>query len=259
MDSREPLAPPGEPPDITGLRARSAELQRDVHALGSAEPGTVQHLPGLGALVLQLRRIAPAATRSVLVLLPQYAYDPEDPTVPLAHNARLRGVETTLITSPATVRTHPLLSSIFPSTLRGPVFLRALLIDGRQAVVGGPDDATGQRTSWYTTAPAIVAAVADLWHATALVSEPILAPREQPPFDQRQLEVARLLCVGEEDDEIAQRLRLPKETVNREVETLLVSLAARNRSEAVLNMRGRGVNGGRGAYAPGLQGYAGAR
>lgn len=142
------------------------------------------------------------------------------------------------------MNTHPLLSSIFPGTLLGPVFLRALVIDGRQAIVGGPDDVSGQRTSWYTPVPDIVDAVTDLWHATLPLREPILPEGQNAPLTDRQLQVARLLCVSHEDPEIAHLLGLPALTVEDEVKVLLEELGAHTRTEAVLTMRGRGINGG---------------
>lgn len=244
MQDWQPLRPYEYPPRVAALRHRSSELVQDL-AGAAAEPGSgVQHLVGLRALVFQLRRIAPSATSSSWVMQPDYSYDPEDPGVALGRAARLRGVETQLITRPATVRTHPLLSSIYPATLLGPVFLRALVIDGRQVIVGGPDDPTGLRTSWYTTVPEIVEAVVHIWQATLPLCEPILSAGQEPPLTQHHLEVARLLCLGATDDSIAEELGTPLDNVRREVETLLAVVGASSRTEAVLNMRGRGVNGG---------------
>ncbi|MET0998649.1 MAG: LuxR C-terminal-related transcriptional regulator [Marmoricola sp.] len=250
MEAWQRLRSSEESAEVAGLRARSTELLDLVASAARTRPGAVHRLHGLPALVLQLRRIAPAATRSCWVMQPQYAFDPEEPGITLARAARLRGVETRLLTRPATVQTHPLLSSIYPSTLLGPVFLRALIIDGRQVIVGGPDDATGQRTSWYTNVPGIVHAVVELWEATVPLCEPILAPGTEPPLNERQVEVARLLCLGEEDPAIAERLKLSTTRVESDVQTILEQLTAGNRTEAVLNICGRGVNGGRrGAYA----------
>jgi DNA-binding CsgD family transcriptional regulator len=179
------------------------------------------------------------------VLQPRYSYDPEDPGVALTRAARERGVETELVTLPTTVEAHPLLSSIFPATLLGPVFLRGLVVDGRHAIVGGPADAVGRRVAWYTTMPAVVDDVIDLWRATVPLCRPILAPGETPPLTERQLEVARLMCVGVKDHVIARTLLLSPRTVEREVARILSVLEAGSRTEAVLLMRGRGVNGGR--------------
>jgi DNA-binding CsgD family transcriptional regulator len=239
------LAAYDEPSEVSALRSRSNEVLECLASVAVERPTAVQPLLGLQALVLQLRRIAPAASHSSWVLQPRYSYDPEDPGVALTRAARDRGVETELVTLPTTVETHPLLSSIFPTTLLGPVFLRGLVVDGRHAIVGGPADAVGRRVAWYTTMPTVVDAVVDLWRATVPMCRPILEPGESPPLTERQLEVARLMCVGVKDHVIARTLRLSGRTVEREVARILTVLEAGSRTEAVLLMRGRGVNGGR--------------
>jgi DNA-binding CsgD family transcriptional regulator len=239
------LAAYDEPPEVAALRARTTEVLEGLATVATERPTAVQPLLGVEALVLQLRRIAPAASRTSQVMQPRYSYDPEDPGVALTRSARDRGVETELLTLPTTVDTHPLLSSIFPGTLLGPVFLRSLVVDGRHAIVGGPADAVGRRVAWYTTMPSVVDAVTDLWHATLPLCRPILAPGETPPLTDRQLEVARLMCVGVKDHVIARTLQLSPRTVEREVARILTVLEAGSRTEAVLLMRGRGVNGGR--------------
>jgi DNA-binding CsgD family transcriptional regulator len=233
-----------EPAHVAALRRQSTEVLDRLVSVAAERPGAALPLVGLPALVLQLKRIAPAATRTSWVLQPQYSYDPEDPGVALTRSARARGVETELITLPATTHTHPLLSSIFPRTLLGPVFLRSLVVDSRQAVIGGADDADGRRVAWYTTVPEVIDAVIDLWRASVPLCRPILEPGQEPPLTDRQLEVARLVCVGERDKSIAQALSLSLRTVEREVHRLLEVLHAGSRTEAVLLMRGRGVNGG---------------
>ncbi len=52
------------------------------------------------------------------------------------------------------------------------------------------------------------------------------------------------MCVGEEDEAIARTLKSSLQTVEREVAAVLRHLGSRNRAEAALMMRGRGVNGG---------------
>lgn len=233
-----------EPSEVTDLRRQSTEVLECLATVSAERPGAALPLVGVQALVLQLQRIAPAATSTSWVLQPHYAYDPEDPGVALTRSARMRGVETELVTLPTTTQTHPLLSSIFPRTRLGPVFLRALVVDSRQAIVGGADDAMGRRVAWYTTVPQVIDAVVDVWRATLPLCRPILEPGQQPPLTDRQLEVARLLCVGERDKDIASALSLSQRTTEREVHRLLEVLGAGSRTEAVLLMRGRGVNGG---------------
>lgn len=233
----------GEPPEVQRLRAQSREV---ITMLGHASESQdkTRQLIGLPALVAELRRLEPRTTRTSWVLQPQYSYDPEDPGVPLAQRAMARGVRHELITRPSTVRTHPLLSSIYPQTWLGPCFLRALVVDREVAIIGGPDTSEGERTSWSTRLPEVVDAVVSLWEATLPLCEPILPPGVPPPLTDRQLEVARLLCIGEKDTVIARMLNLSSRTVERDVASVCQQLGAHSRTEAVLLMRGRGVNGG---------------
>ena len=233
-----------ETAEVSALRNRSVEVLEHLAAIAGERPNTVQPLLGVQALVHQLKRIAPAATRSSWVLQPEYSYDPEDPGVALTRTARARGVETELITLPATLDTHPLLSSIFPGTMLGPVFLRGLVVDRRHAIVGGPPDASGRRVAWYSTIPSVVDALTDVWQATLPLCRPILAPGENPPLSDRQVEVARMVCVGMKDHMIARSLGVSPRTVERDVARILEVLGAGSRTRAVLMMRGRGVNGG---------------
>ena len=50
--------------------------------------------------------------------------------------------------------------------------------------------------------------------------------------------------MGEKDKAIARALVCPTRTIEREVHAILAALGAGSRTEAVLLMRGRGVNGG---------------
>lgn len=245
MDSGGELALPGESAGVSDLRTRSAAVRRTLAAAVRESNGDdLRPLVGLRALVVQLQRMEPSAKRCCWVMQPRYFYDPEDPGVELTHAARARGVETQLITRPATVQTHPLLPSIFPTTRLGPVFLRAMVVDEERLIVEGPDTADGERTAWYTTRTDIRDGVLELWHRTWALSTPILAPGEEPPLSRRQLDVARLIAVGEKDVSIARLLRMSARTVERDVRAILRALGAGSRTEAVLLMRGRGVNGG---------------
>lgn len=237
----------GETPDIRRLREQSDEVQSLVVELadkGARGADEVRPLVGLGALVGELRRLEPLAQRTSRVLQPDYSYDPEDPGVALVQRAEARGVEQHLITAPHSLRTHPLLSSIFPRALTGPVFLRAMIIDESAALVGGRPDAFGNRVSWSTRSPEVIGTVLDLWRATVPHCKRVLEADEDPPLTRRQLDVAKLLCTGEKDKSIARILDLSARTVEREVSAILRMLKATSRTEAVLLMRGRGVNGG---------------
>lgn len=245
MESGGHLALPGEPASVSDLRTRSDAVHRMLAAAFRAGDGEdMRLLVGLRQLVAQLRQMAPTAQRCCWVMQRKYFYDPEDPGVELTHTAKERGVDTVLLTRPATVQTHPLLPSIFPTTRLGPVFLRAMVVDEERLIVEGPDTAEGEHTAWYTARGDVRDAVLDIWHRTRALSTPILPPGEEAPLSRRQLDVARLIAVGEKDVSIARLLQMSARTVERDVRVILHELGAGSRTEAVLLMRGRGVNGG---------------
>lgn len=233
----------GESPEVAALRGRARELV-DLVTGPLAEDGRAVPLVGLPARNAELRRLVPHVRARVLVLQTDYAYDPEDPGLQLSRRLGLRGIAVQLLTRPTTPRTHPLLSSIYPDTLLGPVFVRGMMIDDHTVLLGGPDDAFGNRVSWRTHEPEVVHGFLDVWHDTLPLCEALLAPDQDPPLTERQLDVARLLCIGEKDKSIARLLDLSPRTVEREVSVLLRVLRVSSRTEAVLVMRGRGVNGG---------------
>ena len=227
------------------LRARTDALRRwlvEAERRG-ATPG-LQRLVGLRQWVAQLRRLEPEARRTVRVAQPTYVWDPEDPGVELIRKVRERGVETSLITRRTTLDTHPMLPSVFPTVRIAPVFLGLLALDEEQFMVAGEDTVAGERTAWFSTRRDVGAAVLDIWRRTWALSQPVLPPGTPPPLTPRQLRVAEMLAVGEKDQSIAHRLNTSARTIEREVRVLLRQLGARNRTEAVLLMRGRGVNGG---------------
>jgi DNA-binding CsgD family transcriptional regulator len=236
-----------DPGEVGLLRKLTSGLRETLaNAEGTAPDGDdLRQLIGIHAMVAELRRLEPLAQRSLWILQPHYFYDPEDPGVELTYSTQARGITTLLVTRPATLDVHPLLPSIFPTTRVAPVFIGAMIVDEQLAMIAGEDTIEGVRTSWLTSRPDLLETVLDLWHRTMALSTQVLAPGTQPPLSRRQLRVAQLLAVGEKDQSIARRLDMSARTVEREVAAILAELGARSRTEAVLLMRGRGVNGGR--------------
>ncbi|ROR90925.1 helix-turn-helix transcriptional regulator [Nocardioides aurantiacus] len=236
-----------EGPEILRLRQKASHVAALIDAPRSRASGcgaTVKPLIGWVDIVAELRRLQPLATHTVRVLQPHYSYDPEEPGIDLVRQAQAREVDLRLITTPTTLTTHPLLTSIFPRTLIGPVLMRAVIVDARAAVIGVDPDAAGNRVAMSTHSPHVVAALLDLWRATVPHCRTALAPNEAPPLTARQLQVARLICLGHMDQEIARTLATSLRTVEREIGAIYTALGTRSRTKAVLLMRGRGVNGG---------------
>ncbi|WP_246456456.1 helix-turn-helix transcriptional regulator [Nocardioides mesophilus] len=170
---------------------------------------------------------------------PQFAFDPSDPSFELDERSRARGLQMSMITTPETVRRHPLLSSAEPGVLVGPLFTQAMLIDDLLAVVGGPRDVDGAITAWTSTDPAVVGLVRRIWDHAESLATPI-NPDGVPPLNRRQVLVARRITLGDTDRAIARALGVSLRTVERDASALLALLGARNRAEAVLLMQGRG-------------------
>ncbi|WP_225985837.1 helix-turn-helix transcriptional regulator, partial [Janibacter melonis] len=137
-------------------------------------------------------------------------------------------------------RFHPLLSSIEPDARVGPAVLKLLIIDRGTVVVEGPGTASGDSTAWVITDRSLLAEAAALWPVLWKASRPLLAPGQKPPLGQRQLEVARLMCLGHTDASIARAMNLSARSVARDIARIMTLTSSRSRPEAVLAILGRG-------------------
>lgn len=236
-----------EQPSLTRLRELGRALDDAVAREVLESEGTSRRLrllgEGIAEITRGLARIEPKARRSVWNLQPQLLFDPEDPGFDSTDRSRERGLDLRGVTTPDSARRNPLLGSIYPEMWVGPVFTQAILVDDTLAVVGGPRAASGAVTAWTTVDPTLVGLLREIWQATLALAKPLL-PDGEPPLDRRQLAVACLLACGETDQAMARRLDVSLRTVERDVRSVLDFLGARSRTEAVLVMRGRGINGG---------------
>ena len=241
---------PAQSPDEQDVR-RLRQLGRDLDDLVAdevlSEGGTTKRLTLLGegtaAILAGFEQLERATRESVWNLQPLMFFDPEDPGIELNDRSEARGIELAFVTTPNSVRLNPLLGSLYPVTRVGPVFTQVLVVDDRLAVLGGPRAESGAATAWTTTDEDLLGRVREIWHLTVALSEPLVTPGDRL-LDRRQLRVACLLAQGETDQAMARRLEVSLRTVEREVRTVLDFLGARSRTEAVLQMSGRGVQGG---------------
>ena len=149
MDERRGSNDEGEPEDVRELRTmadtvREALLDASLIAHGDE----LLRYVGMAEIASCLTRLEPSAQRTVWNMQPRVQYDPHDPGPALTEASQRRGVETILITRPATLLANPLLPSLYPSTRTGPVFLRALVVDEARVLVEGLDTAVGSPTGW---------------------------------------------------------------------------------------------------------------
>jgi len=219
------------------FRARMNEAAR----LGQALPqglslvgiGQTEVMETLSALELKTRR-------SVWNLNPWPSFDPEDLSYDLDARSRSRGVEIQMITPARTLRFNPLITSLSPGLLLGPVLFKCIVIDRQVAVIAGPDTVEGDTTAWLANGGEFLTLAVDLWRATRSEARPALAPGATPPLNARQLDVARGVCLGRTDAAISRQLGISQRTVARDVSAILEMTGARSRAEAILSMLGRG-------------------
>ncbi len=234
-----------EAAEVRELRAM-ADTVREALADATQMTATsdLLHLVGIHQIASHLGKLEPSAQRTVWNMQPQLRYDPEDPGPGLTESSRARGLRLELVTRPMTLQVNPLLVSQHPGTRIGPVFLQALIVDETRVLIEGMVTADGEPTAWLTDRMDFVVPVLEIWQRTFTLSAPALPPGAEPPLSRRQLEVARLLALGEKDQVIARQLDMSARTVERDVRAILEFLGARSRAQAVLAMSGRGANSG---------------
>lgn len=204
--------------------------QAGLTLLGVGQPEVMKALEGLEV----------KTRRSVWGLYPFPNFDPEDVAYDLDARSRARGIDLQLITPPRTLRFNPLLTSLAPHAWLGPVLFKCIIIDHKLAVIAGPETVHGDTTAWVASEEEFLTRALDLWDATRRESRPALPPGAGPPLNPRQLNVARGVCLGKTDAAIARQLGISERTVARDVATILDVTEAHSRSEAILNMLGRG-------------------
>ena len=148
MDERRGTSDQGESDEVRELRTmadtvREALLDASLIAHGDE----LLRLVGLAEIAACLTSLEPSARRTVWNMQPRVQYDPHDPGPALTEASQRRGVQTVLVTRPATLLANPLLPSLYPTTRVGPVFLRALVVDTERVLVEGLDTADGEPTA----------------------------------------------------------------------------------------------------------------
>lgn len=231
-----------EPEEVRELRALADRVRAALAEPSRTGGRDLQHWRGLDAILDGLDGLERTTTRSIWNMQPRLQFDPEDPSAAAPGPSEDRGVKTVLITRPTTLDVNPLLPSMHPDARIGPVFLRGVVLDEERVVIEGLDTADGEPTAWLTDRPRLVVLVLELWQRTLALSVPVLAPGQQPLLSPRQLRVALLLAVGEQDQVIARQLELSARTVEREMRAVLEALGARSRTEALLTMSGRSAS-----------------
>lgn len=225
------------------LRDLSERLRRQVYdaATGRADPHRATLLAtGMRAIVARFGELEARTQRSVWNLSPQLRFDPDATSRHLDERSRRRGLDLRMVIDSMTEERHPLVGSEDPGAVAvAPVFLRVLVLDGQRVVVEGPRDlAGGEVTAWRLDADDLREEAFALWEETWAAARP---PRQVGTrrLNDRELEVARGLCRGCTDDQIARLLRVSTRSVQRDVATVLEHLDVRSRTAAVATMMGK--------------------
>lgn len=195
--------------------------------------GQAEVMKALAAAELKTRK-------SAWGLHPWPSFDPEDLSYVLDARSRARGIDLGTITPARTLRFNPLITSLSPNLLLGPVLFKCIVIDREVAVIAGPDTVDGETTAWLANRGELLNRALELCDATVAESHRALPEGTEPPLNLRQLDVARGVCLGRTDAAIARHLGISGRTVARDVAAILTVTQAHSRSEAILNMLGRG-------------------
>lgn len=220
------------------------ELQAKLNELAPtarAHPEGIRLLGvGQARLMAALAHLERRTQREVLNMQPRLTFDPEDLAWDLHDRSAARGVTLTLIVPPRTLTFHPLLTSLGPEVLFGPVTMQGILIDQSVAVLPGLTTADGDPLAWLATGGEFLDDARNLINTTIAESVPARAPGVERPLNRRQFEVARMVCLGRTDAAIARQLGISERTVARDIVVVLTVTGAKSRGEAILNMLGRG-------------------
>ncbi|WP_353951638.1 helix-turn-helix transcriptional regulator [Knoellia sp. S7-12] len=210
------------------------------HVGQSLPPGLSLFGVGQSEVMLRLTALEAKTRSTVWNTVPTLIFDPEDVAYALDARSRDRGIDVQTITPSRTLRFNPLLTSLTPDLRIGPVLFKCIIVDERVAVIAGPETVDGATTAWLASGGEFLTGALTLWHATVAESRPALPEGAEPPLNRRQLDVARGVCLGKTDTAIARQLGISERSVARAVSAILEVTQAHSRSEAILNMLGRG-------------------
>lgn len=229
------------------MRAKAEALRRCVADAALAERDSEPHATlfaaGIEEIVGRLPALERRTRRTVWNMQTALTFDPEETISPRLDDRSLgRGIQGQLLVDEYSERRNPLLVSLERGKVRvAPVFLRMLIVDESIVVCEGPRTGSGDVTAWQLRSPDLIRDAVQLWCETYAASRAIKVPGRRL-LTARQLEVARALCLGETDQQLARRLHVSVRSVERDAAAVLDYLGTRSRAEAVLTMVGRGRN-----------------
>jgi DNA-binding CsgD family transcriptional regulator len=204
--------------------------------LGRVAPFAV----GAGQILAALDGLERRTRRSVWNMQPGLRYAPSASTAELDARSRRRGVEIRFLADGRSESVHPLLQSVEHGRARiTAANIRVLVVDEEIVVCEGPHTRSGDVTAWQVHDPDLRERVLDLWRVCWNTARPAALPiGADRLLDDRELEVARLMCLGHTDKHIARELELSTRSIQRDVGSVLAHVGAQSRSEAVARILG---------------------
>lgn len=145
-----------------------------------------------------------------------------------------------MVVPPAVVHRSPLIGPLNPWLRVGWVPLAFMITDGKHAFLAGFRGTATADTIWESRDPAIIAEGERLFTAVHDASRPWEEVSPYGPLPERRLAVARLLCDGANDREIAEALGASTRTVSAEVRAVVEWVGARSRTHAIALLSANG-------------------
>lgn len=224
---------------VRGILRDAEALRADVsaRALTPGSPGIRLFGRGRDEIYAGLELLERRTRVSVWNMQVVLGFDPSSPAPELDARSRRRGIDMRSVVSERALLDNPLVASLDPTALVGPVPMNVLIADSRAVLLPGPSTARAEATVWLATAAPLVDRAIDLWSRVVEVSHPITEPGD-PLLTERQIEVARQMCQGARDADIAARLRISLRSTERDVQHVVEHVGARSRAEAVFRLMG---------------------
>lgn len=228
------------------LRSRAENVRREVYdaasewcsrdRLGRVAPFAI----GASQILAALDGLERRTRRAVWNMQPGARYAPSATTAELDARSRRRGIETRFLVDARSESFHPLLQSLEHGQARvTPANFRVLVVDEEIVLCEGPHTRSGDITAWQVHDQVLRERVLDLWRVCWSTARPAALPLGADRLlDDRELEVARLMCLGHTDKHIARGLELSTRSIQRYVGSVLAHVGAQSRAEAVARILG---------------------
>ncbi len=226
-----------------GVYAAHDRLAQTVAALSHGDeppPGVRVFAAGPSTIGAGFRKLEARTRRSFWNAQRRPRFNSRAVSWDLDERSRARGIEMCFVVSRVALDEHPLLTSLYPYVRVGPVPGPLLVVDDCVALFAGPPAMSGANTILMATHGEVLASAFALRDAIDAASVPAIGAGEDPPVAEREVLVARYLCLGMTDVAIGHKLGISPRTVERAMAHLATYLGATCRADLVARVTGEG-------------------